>query len=298
MTRSRRIRYVGGGQALASALELARDVGFVVAPPPMAPGDLCMASLDATADDCRPSRPHAPARGHRVGRGRAADPLRMADLAPDLHRLVATDNRERLRDLEVMLRTMHDPNAWVPDLHFCNDHDSIRYVLSSTTEKPDLLAAVDRFFSGCDGLPPVRRSQLIQIAEELVTNAFFDAPIDASGTHVFHHLDRRQQAELGPSRTVEVTLWADEMRFGVSVCDSFGSLTVDEFRTSLERGFRRGEDQIRSAAGGAGLGLFSVYLAASQLTTAITPGKRTHVLALVDVPKRYAVVHGLNAFWG
>jgi hypothetical protein len=144
----------------------------------------------------------------------------------------------------------------------------------------------------------VRRTQLVQIAEELLTNALFNAPVDPSGEHPFRDLDRRQHAELATGQSVEVSLLADDNRFGIAVADPFGSLTVERFQTSLSRGFRGGEGQIQTTGGGAGIGLYTVYRASSHVTVAVTRRHRTRILAVLDPPsKRLAPVHGLDAFW-
>ena len=288
------LRYIGDETALAPAIELATRAGFELS----ADAVCCLASLDHPIDAlnelCTAARPE----NIIWIAGRSPVPYDWLAAQHVLHRLASVDTEERLRDLQIILHTMHAPGAWMPELHFEPGRDTAALTLTSSSAKQDALDEVDRFFTGRPNLPPVRRSQLVQISDELFTNALFNAPVDDSGAHQFRALDRREHAELAPGRSVDISLWADEDRFGVAVRDPFGSLAADRVTTSLARGFRRGDDQISTTGGGAGLGLFTVYRASSHLTAAVVRGRSTQILAVLDTPsKRFAAVRGLNAFW-
>ena len=296
MSGAKTLRCIGDHAVLASALEVATRTGFEVGD--RADAAYHLASLDHPIDElealCRLGCPENIV--WIAGRG----PVPYDWLASKhvLHRLASTDTEERLRDLQIILNTMHAPSAWKPELHFEPGRETTSLTLTSSADKEDALADVDRFFTGRSNLPPVRRSQLVQIRDELFTNALFNAPVDEAGTHQFRNLDRREHAELAPGQAIDISLWADDDRFGVAVRDPFGSLAPDRISGGLARGFRRGDDQISSTGGGAGLGLFTVYRASSHLTASVIRGRSTQILAVLDTPsKRFAAVRGLNAFW-
>jgi hypothetical protein len=290
--------YVGDEQALASALALATRTGFDVTRGPASEHDFWLASLDHPQDqlDAVCAAAGAPERIIWLA-GKQAVPYDWLAGRSALYRVAAANTIERMRDLELMLHTAKEPATWTPELHFEPGYAWTNYLLRSSDDKRRALADVEHFFANRPNLPAVRCAQLVQITEELVTNALFDAPVDESGTHLFKDLDRRQRVTLD-KQTIELSLWADDGRFGVGVTDPFGSLSKDRFTNGLARGFRRGDDQLSPTGGGAGIGLFTVYRASSHLSISITPRRSTRILAILDTPsKRFAAVRGLNAFW-
>jgi hypothetical protein len=290
--------YLGDDEALRPALDAAMRAGFAIGRPPVPVQGVCLASLDHPAE--RLGELCDTIGLEQIVWLAAKAPVPYAWLAARraLRRIASWETEERRRDLELTLRTVREPSAWTPALHFQPGSDAATMSLTSSSGKHEVLREVEQFFGARPVLSAVRRLQLVQIAEELVTNALFNAPVDAAGAHPFRDRHRRQATVLEAGRAVDVALWADDTRFGIAVTDPFGSLTAECFADSLSRGFRRGDDQIRTTGGGAGIGLFTVYRASSHLTIAVVPGSRTQILALVDLPnRRFAAVRGLNAFW-
>ncbi len=289
--------YVGDDDALASALDLAARMGFEVSRTPSSADDLWLASLDRPEGELRAVCEAASPERIIWLAGKQPLPNEWLTGRAALYRLAAANTVERMRDLQLLLQTAKDPATWTPELHFEPGYGVASFSLGSSDDKRQALADVERFFTNRPNLPSVRCAQLVQITEELVTNALFDAPVDASGRHLFKDLDRREHVSL-ETRRIELSLWADDGRFGVGVADPFGSFGKDRFTSGLARGFRRGEDQLNQTGGGAGIGLFTVYRASSHLSIAVTKGHSTRILAILDTPsKRFAAVRGLNAFW-
>jgi hypothetical protein len=123
------------------------------------------------------------------------------------------------------------------------------------------------------------------VADELLTNALYNAPIDTLGRHRFAQLGRDVCVELSPDEEINVTFSADDSRIGVAVSDSFGSLTPDRLRAAVARCLKEGA--VERKAGGAGLGLFNVLNSMSHLVATLEPGRRTEMLALVETSLRY-----------
>lgn len=133
------------------------------------------------------------------------------------------------------------------------------------------------------GMRERRAASLATLADELVTNALYNAPTDLTGQHRFQKLDRRNEVQLEAGEVIEVVLGSDADAVGVSVSDPFGSVTSSHLVASLGRCLADTQMQPRRDQGGAGLGLFHAYQAASQLVFNIAPGQRTEAIGILDI---------------
>lgn len=128
---------------------------------------------------------------------------------------------------------------------------------------------------------PVRdRIQLV--ADELLMNALYHAPVDVNGNELYSGQSPKELAQLGNVNPIEVQYGCSGRYFGVSVRDGFGSLTKEKSLTYLMRATNL-ESQIETKEGGAGLGLISVLKSVSKLVFNLDPGYSTEVIGLFDM---------------
>lgn len=123
------------------------------------------------------------------------------------------------------------------------------------------------------------------VADELITNAVYNAPRDREGQPRYAHLCRRDKIQLDPTEYVRIEYGADTDRFGLAVTDCFGALTPETLRRSLLRCLTE-EVQIEQKAGGAGIGLYTAVSHATQLVVNYQPGARTEIIALWQLARR------------
>lgn len=124
-------------------------------------------------------------------------------------------------------------------------------------------------------------------ADELITNAIYNAPTDASGARCFAHRSRVEEVVLPDDKTVEAVFCADGRRLGISVTDPFGSLDAETVIAYLGKCFRKGTDQVDDKAGGAGLGLYYLFETLSQFIINLRAGERTELIGVLDIRGRY-----------
>jgi len=128
----------------------------------------------------------------------------------------------------------------------------------------------------------VRR--LHDVADEMLMNAVYDAPIDrTTGVHINAALPRTTRVELPPGSRPIFSYGSDGRIFAVSVTDPFGGLTPEILTRYIAKGLRRGSDQIDSKAGGAGLGLYFLFQSLNSMTLYLEPGRRTEMVGLIDI---------------
>ncbi len=133
--------------------------------------------------------------------------------------------------------------------------------------------------AGCRG--PVReRIQLV--ADELMMNALYHAPIDEGGQSRYRNVPRKDMTALEVP-PIQVQYACNGRYFAIAVKDSFGSLTRETIMKYLSRAAQADAQDIERKAGGAGLGLLTVLKSVSKLVFNLSPRNATEVVALFDM---------------
>lgn len=158
--------------------------------------------------------------------------------------------------------------------------------IRSSEEKERLLSAMSSYAEEL-GVNSRLANQFCTVADELVTNALYNAPRDTSGNSRYGHLSRSCPVELAPGEEIEVRYCCDGRRLGISASDPFGALTEERLLDYLGKCLRKGDDQVDTKPGGAGLGLYYIFEAVSHLVVNIAPGRRTEIIGLIDVQGSY-----------
>lgn len=122
------------------------------------------------------------------------------------------------------------------------------------------------------------------VAEELLMNAIFDAPIDVRGNRLHNHKKRTEEVILPVTQAARLEFGSDGRRIAISVTDPFGSITRDLVLKCLTRCFSiKGTPEFNDESGGAGLGLFFCYKHVDSLIINVDPLKRTEFIGLIDI---------------
>lgn len=128
---------------------------------------------------------------------------------------------------------------------------------------------------------PKRLSEMAgELAHELLMNAMYDAPVDASGRPKYAS-DRKADVRLSDTERPAVRLASDGSRLVLQVRDPFGRLERRHVFDGLARGLAGGE-QDRSH-GGAGLGFVVCHHASSALFVDVARGRYTEVTAVIEL---------------
>ena len=120
-------------------------------------------------------------------------------------------------------------------------------------------------------------SMTMLVADELISNAVHNAPVDAAGVHYRSEVARDQELELDARHQVRLRWGCDARYVAIEVTDSFGSLDRDTILRSLA------QQDVRESGGGAGMGVALSYRSCDHLVFNLAAGKRTQIIALVDV---------------
>jgi hypothetical protein len=120
-------------------------------------------------------------------------------------------------------------------------------------------------------------SMAMLVADELLSNAVHNAPVDAAGEHYRRELDRAVELELEGRHQVKLRWGCDARYLAIEVTDSFGSLDRDTILRALAK------NDVRESGSGAGMGVALAYRSCDHLVFNLAPGKRTEIIALIDV---------------
>jgi hypothetical protein len=153
----------------------------------------------------------------------------------------------------------------------------------------DLSAAIDAATKFASDLKvhPRLIENTATIVDELITNALYNAPVDASGAPRFAHLPRTTPVELAPTEEVLLTFCCDGRSLGLAVTDSFGSMTEERSLEYLVKCLRREDNNPGIEKGGAGLGLYMAFDSVNHLVLNICQGTKTEVIGLIDIRGSY-----------
>jgi CheY-like chemotaxis protein len=120
-------------------------------------------------------------------------------------------------------------------------------------------------------------SMAMLVADELLSNAVHNAPVDAAGVHYRKDLPRDHELDLDEPHQVRVRWGCDARYIAIEVADKFGSLDRETVLASLAK------KDVRDSGGGAGMGVALAYRSCDHLVFNLAPGKRTEIIALIDV---------------
>jgi len=149
------------------------------------------------------------------------------------------------------------------------------YTLDDATERDTAVGALAKDVVAV-GLPDRVGSMVSVIADELIANALFLAPIDDTGKRHRKH-DNREERRALTGRDVVTVRWATDARYlAVEVSDRWGTLDPASVGPRLA-------SSTRHAPAEGGMGLPLVYACCNQFVVQVEANVRTEVITLLDV---------------
>lgn len=247
-----------------------------------------------------------------VGRGRGnATVVLLADPSPPAHmdallaepwfdHLLGLQSHWFMADLTALLARILGRAPFGIQAHLPWGARVIEFGIAASDEKDPVFAHIERFMASI-GV----RGRLVEhaqaLADEMLMNAIYDAPIDRkTGEPKYANQRRADRVELTPTERPMFSFGSDGQRLVMGVRDPFGALTAQTLKHYICKGLRRGSDQIDRKEGGAGLGLFLLFDGLNSISVNIDPGRATEFIGVVNIrgsvresrqtPKAFSVV--------
>lgn len=124
------------------------------------------------------------------------------------------------------------------------------------------------------------------VADELVSNALYNAPLDGAGRPRYAHLHRTNPISLAEHEAAVMTVSYDSTRFCLAVSDPFGSLEPSTVMRNLARTYG-GQRSPEQKEGGAGLGLYLVQSIGHHVVFNLQSHVRTEAIGLFGITNSY-----------
>lgn len=131
------------------------------------------------------------------------------------------------------------------------------------------------------GLRATQRDAVESVADELLMNAMYDAPVDRTGKHVFADVPPGQRGSITLERPVILQYGSDGSRLVLGVRDNYGSLRREAVLKRMEECAKLA-NPIESKPSGAGLGLYMVASRVTELIFNVVPGSVSEVIAVLE----------------
>jgi hypothetical protein len=153
--------------------------------------------------------------------------------------------------------------------------------IASYEEKVKALDVLNAYAELAGARGPVR-DRMALVAEELIINAMYHAPVDEDGKPLYQHLPRKEMAGKRFDKPVKLACASNGQLFAVAVRDAYGSLDKDTVVKFLGKGTLKSLTPEQKESG-AGLGLVTALKNASKLVFNLAPGSGAEVIALFDL---------------
>ncbi len=149
------------------------------------------------------------------------------------------------------------------------------YTLEDATEREAAVRTLAKDVVAV-GLPDRVASMVSVIADELIANALYVAPVDAEGKR-FRKNDNREERRALAGKDVVTVRWATDARYlGIEVCDRWGTIDPKPVGPRLA-------SSTRHALSEGGMGMPLVYACCNQFVVQVAPNVRTEIITLLDV---------------
>jgi hypothetical protein len=155
------------------------------------------------------------------------------------------------------------------------------HLVGDFQEKSLCISQVSEFAEAM-GVRRKYREGIEQCLDEMLMNALYDAPVDEQGRQIFAEIPTKTRISLRVEQKVVVQYACDGAQFVIAVRDAFGTLERSTVLRYLHKCLHA-EQQIDRKVGGAGLGLYLMVNAASEVYFNVLPGVATEAVCAFDL---------------
>lgn len=171
------------------------------------------------------------------------------------------------------------------------------YRITDSTQREELIEQMTQYFDSL-GIKSTLKKKYHIIAEELLMNAIYDAPIDQNAIPRYNHLSRTIPVHLTPEEQGIFRYGFDGNWIAISVEDPFGALERSTVLEYLTRCFTVGISiEPIEGKGGGGNGLYQLIQASSAVIFNVQSGVKTEVIALLNADPLGTKIKKMPSFY-
>ncbi len=136
------------------------------------------------------------------------------------------------------------------------------------------------------------RTSVISIADELFTNALYNAPTDKAKNKLYEKIERTTPVTMDPAHQARLVIASDDHVLLIYSEDSYGSIVPETVIDRLDQCHKHGvESIINFNNGGAGIGCYMMMAQTNSFLLSVQPGVKSVVggILLLGLPARLVV---------
>jgi hypothetical protein len=157
-------------------------------------------------------------------------------------------------------------------------------LFTSSAQKRDIL---DGFMKSMESrtLPRTLIEDITLVADEMFTNAVFNAPFVDKMTHENANVSRHSmEVSFNSNQPGRMLMAADETRIMIACEDPYGSLNLNGYLSRIKATYDRGAAAtINFGAGGAGIGSYIIFNTSASLFVGVKAGRATIIACLLPL---------------
>lgn len=163
----------------------------------------------------------------------------------------------------------------------------------TSTEKPEIVDLITKKLSSSN-LNSRIVNQIASTADELIMNAFFDAPVDQQGNQLYNQVCRSEKIT---SPLVHIQMTIDPFsNIILKVKDTYGSMKKDKLLSHLGKKLKSMNYEPDLNYAGAGLGLVTSLKSGASLFFKVDPQNTTEVIVVFPSSKSYKAFRHQSQF--
>ena len=252
----------------------------------VAPADLIFVSsqLASSVHDIIKKSPAAKL-VYMVGSELAEEIEKLKKLGPLLSNIVSRHNEDRVftvRNMATTVTKLISKDLFGLEKYMMWGVEAHTLPITGSAERAGLITEMQAHLATL-GVRSTITDRAAAVAEELLMNAIYDAPVD-KGVHHYTHLSRTTDVVLKASEQGQFRFAADGMLAAISVSDPFGAFKMGTLLNYLERNASsNGGDIQEEGKGGAGRGLQQILSNSDLVVFNVRSGKTTEVIAYFNL---------------
>ena len=190
------------------------------------------------------------------------------------------------QNLSTTLEKLSTNDIWGIEKYVENRDQIKQWTECDSEKRKDVYNAINDLIEPVSTNPKLQRA-IEKVLEELLSNAFYNAPIDDDGIHPFACDDRTHPVVLPPEKAVDIKCAIQQNALVCSVRDLYGSFDDRKLIQALKN-YLENNTSPQKGPGGAGLGLSIILKHSSYWVVNIAPGMCTEMIIWVSLEPKFS----------
>lgn len=179
---------------------------------------------------------------------------------------------------------LEEKMSWLNSASYLPDSFTIKpFTLNQSKEKDKTLESVLDLLNSFS-LPSRLNSLIISCCDELLMNAFFDAPVSDG---IVTHKNTHRSVNINSAKPVQLIIGYNDQEIALSVIDQYGSVNSNSIIKHMKKTFTEDSYQEPTRGTGAGIGLSLCVKRNTSLLIKVIPQQSSQFTAFFPIVKNF-----------